>query len=143
MALSLYRFKVKYQITQNLNNETIDNQVVSSVPGSLTTGTNNMPQSNVYVDMNLLNNGNFNVGYLEIFGNRYKIVKSSTKEYFTNNFARYGDIFTLDTETKIGTASFIVSSLSLIEGTIRIGDRIYIVSPLSSTNAYYKLNQTK
>jgi len=143
VALSLYRFKVKYQITQNLNNETIDNQVVSSVPGSLTTGTNNMPQSNVYVDMNLLNNGNFNVGYLEIFGNRYKIVKSSTKEYFTNNFARYGDIFTLDTETKIGTASFIVSSLSLIEGTIRIGDRIYIVSPLSSTNAYYKLNQTK
>lgn len=143
VALSLYRFKVKYQITQNLNSETIDNQVISTVLGSITTGTNNMPQSNVYVDMNLLNNGNFNVGYLEIFGNRYKIVKSSTKEYFTNNFARYGDIFTLDTDTKAGTASFIVSSLSLIESTIRIGANTYIISPLNSTNAYYKLNQTK
>lgn len=143
VALSLYRFKVKYQITQNLNNETVDNQVVSTVPGSIGTGTSGLPQSNVYVDMNLLNNGNFNVGYLEIFGSRYKIVKSSTKEYFTNNFARYGDLFTLDTETKVGTTSFIVSSLSLIEGTIRIGDKTYIISPLSTTNAYYKLNQTK
>jgi hypothetical protein len=143
VALSLYRFKVKYQITQNLNNETIDNQVVSTVPGSVVTGTNNLPESNVYVDMNLLNNGNFNVGYIEVLGNRYKIVKSGTKEYFTNNFARYADIFTLDTETKTGTTSFIVSSLSLIEGTIRIGDIAYIISPLDTTNAYYKLNQTK
>lgn len=143
VALSLYRFKVKYQITQNLNSETIDNQIISTVPGSITTGTNNMPQSNVYVDMNLLNNGNFNVGYVELFGDRYKVVKSGTKEYFTNNFARYGDTFTLDTETKNGTVSFIVSSLSLIEGTIRIGDKAYIISPLNSTNAYYKLNQTK
>ncbi len=143
VALSLYRFKVKYQITQNLNNGTIDNQIISSVPGSITTGTNNLPQSNVYVDMNLLNNGNFNIGYIEILGNRYKVVKSSTKEYFTNNFARYGDIFTLDTETKVGTINFIVSSLSLIEGTIRIGSTIFNVTPLNATNAYYKLHQTK
>lgn len=102
-----------------------------------------MPQSNVYVDMNLLNNGNFNVGYVEIFGNRYKVVKSGTKEYFTNNFAWYGDIFTLDTNVKTGTVSFIVSSLSLIEGTIRRGENTYIINPLSTTNAYYKLNQTK
>ena len=143
VALSLYRFKVKYQITQNLNSETIDNQIISSVPGSLTTGANNLPQSNVYVDMNLLNNGNFNVGYIEILGNRYKIVKSSTKEYFTNNFARYGDIFTLDSETKIGTASFIVSSLSLIEWTIRINNSIFTISPISNTSAYYRINQSK
>ncbi|MEI6118890.1 MAG: hypothetical protein WCP92_06850 [bacterium] len=37
-----------------------------------------MPQSNVYVDMNLLQNGNFDVGYLELFGQRYKVVKSNT-----------------------------------------------------------------
>ncbi|MEI7918796.1 MAG: hypothetical protein WCH65_00880 [bacterium] len=74
-----------------------------------------MPEANVYVDMNLLQNGNFDVGYIETFGKRYKIVKSNTDKYFTNNFVWYGDIFELDTEDKIGTASFIVSSLSLIE----------------------------
>ncbi|MEI6672985.1 MAG: hypothetical protein WCL02_06785 [bacterium] len=74
-----------------------------------------MPESNVYVDMNLLQNGNFDIGYLEVFGQRYKVVKSITKPYFTNNFERYSDIFSLDTEVKTGTANFIISNFSLIE----------------------------
>ena len=143
VALFLYRFKVKYQILQNMNNNTIQNQIVSTVPWSIKTGLNNLLESNVYVDMNLLQNGNFDVGYLEIFGQRYKVVKSNTEKYFTNNFVRYGDIFALDTETKIGTTSFIVSNLSLIEGTIRIGDGTFTVSPISNTNAYYKISKTK
>lgn len=143
VALFLYRFKVKYQIIQNLNTNTIQNQIISTVPGSIKTGLNSMPEANVYVDMNLLQNGNFDVGYIETFGQRYKVVKSNTDKYFTNNFVWYGDIFSLDKEEKIGTASFIVSSLSLIEGTIRIGDVSYSVTPIESTNAYYKIKQTK
>lgn len=115
VALFLYRFKVKYQILQNLNNNSIQNQVVSTVPGSIATGTNNMPESNVYVDMNLLQNRNFDVGYLELFGQRYKVVKSNIKEYGPNMFVRYGDIFSLDKEEKIGAASFTISNYSLIE----------------------------
>ena len=141
VALFLYRFKIKHQILQNMNNNTIENQVISMVPGSTTTGANNKPQGNVYVDMNLLQNGNFEVGYIEIFGQRYKIVKSNTEKYFTNNFVRYGDIFALDTETKIGTTSFIVSNLSLIEGTIRIGEKTFTISPIANTKAYYKITQ--
>lgn len=143
MALFLYRFKIKYQITQNLNNNTIQNQIISTVPGSISTGTNNMPESNIYVDMNLLQNGNLDVGYLEIFGQRYKVVKSKTEIYLTNNIARYGDIFSLDKEQKIGTVSFIVSNLSLLDGTVRIGDSTFIISPIANTNAYYKISQTK
>jgi hypothetical protein len=115
VALFLYRFKVKYQILQNMNSNTVQNQIISTVPGSIKTGLNNTPESNVYVDMNLLQNGNFDVGYLELFGQRYKVVKTNTEKYFTNNFVRYGEIFSLDKEEKIGTTSFIVSSLSLIE----------------------------
>lgn len=115
VALFLYRFKVKYQILQNLNNSNIQNQVVSTVPGSITSGTNNTLESNVYVDMNLLQNGNFDVGYIEIFGQRYKIVKSNSVKYVTNNFVRYGNLFTLDKNEKVGTTSFVVGSTSLIE----------------------------
>lgn len=144
VALSLYRFKVKYQITQNLNSDTIENQVISTVSGSIITGTNGMPQSNVYVDMNLLQNGNFNVGYLEIFGNRFKIVKSSTEKYLTNSLNRFGDIFTLDTETKTGTTSFIISDTSLIEGTLRFSNNTtFVINPISNTKAYYTISQTK
>lgn len=143
VALFLYRFKVKYQILQNLNSDTVQNQIVSTVPWSIKTGLNSLPESNVYVDMNLLQNGNFDVGYLELFGQRYKVVKSNTEKYFTNNFVRYGDVFSLDKEEKIGTTSFIVSNLSLIEWTIRIGDSTFMVSPISNTNAYYKIAKTK
>ncbi|MCX6823760.1 MAG: S-layer homology domain-containing protein [candidate division SR1 bacterium] len=145
VALFLYRFKIKNQILQNMNNNSIQNQIISTVPGSITTGTNNMPQSNVYVDMNLLQNGNFDVGYLELFGQRYKVVKSNTSNKVgTNNFVRYGNIFTLDTEVNTGTTSFIVSSLSLIEGTIRIGNSsTFSITPIANTNAYYKISKTK
>jgi len=145
VALFLYRFKIKNQILQNMNNNSIQNQIISTVPGSITTWTNNMPQSNVYVDMNLLQNGNFDVGYLELFGQRYKVVKSNTSnKVWTNNFVRYGDIFTLDSEVNTWTTSFIVSSLSLIEWTIRIGDSsTFSITPIANTNAYYKINKTK
>lgn len=144
VALFLYRFKVKYQILQNMNNNTIQNQIVSTVPWSIKTGANNMLESNVYVDMNLLQNGNFDVGYIEIFNQRYKIVKSNIKEYFTDNFERFGNIFTLDTEVNTGTTSFIVSDLSLIEWTIRIGESsTFNITPINNTNAYYKITKTK
>lgn len=102
-----------------------------------------MPESRVYVDISLLNNGNFDIGYIEMFEQRYKVVKLSTEKYFTNNFVRYGDIFTLDTDEKIGTSSFIISSLSLIEGTVRLGTKTFLVSPINNTNAYYKILQTQ
>lgn len=143
LALFLYNFKVKYQILQNLNNDNVQNQVVSTVPGSIKTGLNNAPEANVYVDMNLLQNGNFDVGYIEIFGQRYKVVRSNTEKYFTNNFIRYGDIFVLDTEEKTGTSNFIVSNYSLIEGTLRIGDSTFTINTINNTNAYYKITQTK
>jgi len=143
VALFLYRFKVKYQILQNMNTNTIQNQVVSTVPGSIKTGANNMPESYVYVDMNLLQNGNFEVGYIEIFGQRYKVVKANTDKYFTNNFVRYGGLFSLDKEEQTGTTNFIVSNFALIEGKIRIGDSTFTIDPISNTNAYYKIYQTK
>lgn len=144
VALFLYRFKVKYQITQNLNSETIENQVISTVSGSIITGTNGLPQSNVYVDMNLLQNGNFNVGYVEFFGKRYKVVKSATEKYLTNSLNRFGDIFTLDTQVKTGTTSFIISDTSLIEGTLRLSNgSTFVINPISNTKAYYTISQTK
>ncbi|MEI7557369.1 MAG: hypothetical protein WCJ45_00485 [bacterium] len=32
VALFLYRFKVKYQLLQNMNSESIKNQIISTVP---------------------------------------------------------------------------------------------------------------
>jgi hypothetical protein len=93
--------------------------------------------------MNLLQNGNFDVWYIEIFGQRYKVVKSNTKIYFTNNFERYGNIFSLDKEEKIWTTKFLISNLAILDGNIRFDswNVTFIISPIGNTKAYYKIQQ--
>ena len=144
VALFLYRFKVKYQMLQNVNNTGVQNEVISTVPGTITTGLNNAKIANVYVDMNLLENGNFELGYIEIFGTRYQIIKTNTEKYFSNNFVRYGDIYSLDTDAKIGTVSFIVSNGYVVEWAIRLPNgETYQVAQLSDTRAYYQIKEIK
>jgi len=115
VALFLYRFKVKYQMLNALNTNKLSNEIINTVPGSIMTGSNDMRESNVYIDMNSIQNGNFEVGYIEILGTRYKVVKSSTEKYFSNNFVRYGEVFDLENNDQIGTISLIVSNGYTIE----------------------------
>ncbi|MFA5748286.1 MAG: S-layer homology domain-containing protein, partial [Candidatus Absconditabacterales bacterium] len=143
VALFLYRFKVKYQMLTNLNTNKVQNEIVSTVPGSIQTGLSNLQEANVYIDTNLINNGNFELGYIEILGSRYKVVRSSTEKYFSNNFVWYGDVFNMETEDQTGTVSFIISNGYLVEGTVRISENNYIIQSLPNTNAYYKIKRTK
>lgn len=144
VALFLYRFKVKYQMIENINNTGVQNQIITTVPGTITTWTNGAKDANVYVDMNLLWNGNFEIGYIEVLWTRYKVVKSNTEKYFSNNYVRYGNLYSLETDEKIGTTSFIVSNGYVVEGAIRLpNNETYQVAQLSETKAYYKLRQIK
>ena len=143
VALFLYRFKVKFQMLQNINTNKVQNQVVSMVPDSTSTGINSFPEGNAYVDMNLLEDGNFDVGYIEAFGTRYKIVKSTTEKYFSDNFVRYGDLYTLDSDEKTGSVNFIVSNGNVVDATIRTVDKNYEITQIKDTSAYYKIKQTK
>ena len=143
VALFLYRFNVKYQMINNLNDDKLENQIISSVAGSISTGNSGLYQGNVYIDMNLLQNGNFEIGYINTFGTTYKIVKSTTEKYFSNNFVRYGDVFDIANDEKQGTINFIVSNGYVVEGNIRLLDSAYLISQLKDTKAYYKMTQTK
>lgn len=144
VALFLYRFKVKYQMLGNLNSNKVENQIISTVENSIITGLNNLPEAQVYVDMNLIQNGDFEVGYVEILENRYKVVKSTTEKYFSNNFVRYGDLFDMENDAQTGTVSFIVSNGYLVEWTLRVGaDSSYQIMPIANTSTYYRIKQIK
>lgn len=142
VALFLYRFKVKFQMLQNINTNKIQNQIITMVPGSAT-GLSTLPEGNAYIDMNLLENGNFDVGYIELFGTRYKVVKSTTAKYFSDNFVRYGDVYTLDSDAKTGSINFVVSNGYVVDANIRTEAKSFQLSQIKDTNAYYKIKQTK
>lgn len=144
VASFIYRFKVKYLILSNLNQSKIQDEIITSVPWSTSTWANNKPQTNVYVDTNMINNTSFNIWYIEIFWTRYKVVKNTSSKYniWDNSFVLYLDIFDLESDLKIWTASFIIGNWYLIEWTIRINDKWnYKIQWLSDTSAYYQLNQ--
>jgi hypothetical protein len=143
VALFLYRFKVKYQMLTNLNTNKVQNEIVSTVPGSIQTWLSNLQEANVYIDTNLINNWNFELWYIEILWSRYKVVRSSTEKYFSNNFVWYGDVFNMETEDQTWTVSFIISNGYLVEWTVRISENNYIIQSLPNTNAYYKIKRTK
>lgn len=144
VALFLYRFKVKYQMAQNINSTKPQNEIVSMVPWSSSTGINNSKQGNIYIDMNLLGNGNFELWYIEIFGTRYKVIKINTEKYFSNNFVRYGDLYDLTTDQKIGSTSFIVSNGYVIEWAIRLpNNETYQMVQHPETRAYYQIKEIK
>lgn len=144
VALFIYRFKVKYLILNNLNQSKVQDEIITSVPWSISTWANNKPQANIYVDTNMINNSSFNIWYIEILGTRYKIVKNTTAKYniWDNSFVWYWDIFDLESDSKIWTSSFIVGNWYLIEWMIRINNTwSYKIQWLSDTSAYYQINQ--
>ena len=83
------------------------------------------------------------LGYVEIFGTRYKIVKTQEKiESSVNGFIWYWDIFDIVTDEKLWTVNFMVQNSSVIEWTLRYTDKTYKISPVEWTSAYYKIAES-
>ncbi len=147
VALFLYRFNVKSQLINNLNSDILENMIFNTVPGTIkmteaiSWQTSQEIESNVFIDTNLLQNANFDLWYIEVFSNKYKVIKTSTETYFTKNFVRYWDIYDINTNQKIGTINFIVSNRIIVEWTIRINAITYKISPAANTTAYYNLKK--
>ncbi len=140
VALFLYKFDIKYKMLNILNNNRISNEIISTVDGSTDTWSNWKLQANVYVDANLLNDNKFNIWYIEIFGTRYQIVKTSEETYFADNFVRYGDVFDMVTDEKLGSVNFIVSNGYVIESVIRFVEwKNYKIKWVEWTSAYYEI----
>lgn len=140
VALFLYRFKVKYLLLQNANNATLQNEIITIVPNSVQTWVSWLPEAHVYVSTVPLSNANFSLGYIDIFGDRYTINKTSTENYFNNNFVWYGDVLDFE-DNKVGTISLIVSNNMLVEWNVRFTSwqHDYLIVPVANTQAYYAL----
>ncbi len=141
VAIFLYRFKVKYLILKNLNNSRLPNEIVSMVSDSVSTGVNNLPEWEVFVNTPLLSDNNFSVWYIDVFGTRQKIVRTSRESFFSNNLVWYGDIFDMETDEKIWTVTFIIGNGFLIEWTMRYTNatRDFIITAIPGKQSTYAI----
>lgn len=138
VALFLYKFNVRYKMLNNLNNNRISDQVMSTVSGSV---LENWKAANIYINTSLLKQWALDLGYIELMWNRYKIVKSKETSYYSNGFVRYWDMFDIATDEKIGTINFMVMNNYVIEWKLRFTDKTYEISWVEWTSAYYKITQ--
>jgi hypothetical protein len=72
-----------------------------------------------------LNRGDTDIYTIDLFGDQYKIEKSATQKYLSNDYVRYGKMLSLDQANELGTAVFTISNSIIIDGVIRP----YKVSP--------------
>ena len=138
VALFLYKFNVRYKMLNNLNNNRISDQVISTVSGSV---LENWKVANIYINTSLLKQWALDLWYIEVMWNRYKIVKSKETSYYSNGFVWYGDMFDVATDEKIWTINFMVMNNYVIEWKLRFTDKTYEISWVEGTSAYYKITQ--
>ncbi len=145
VALILYRFRIKYQLLANLNSDNIENMVISMIENSEKT-INNKKQWKVYITVTKLKDQNFSMWYIDLFGKKYKIIKKSIKEVFTNNFVRYWEVYDMVTDKAVWTLSLIVWNSTILEWNIRPSlesKTYYKISKPEETNAYYIIREEK
>ncbi|NOZ44054.1 MAG: hypothetical protein GXP45_02755 [bacterium] len=71
-------------------------------------------------------------------------MRTATEEYdISDSFVRYGDLYDLVEEEKVGTINFIVSNGLVIEGTMRFtdSDKRFAIQSLADTKAYYQISE--
>ncbi len=148
VALFLYRFRVKFQLINNLNTNTLENMIFNTVSWTIQTTwwlfsweTPEAIKADIFIDTNLLQNTNFDIWYIEIFNAKYKVIKTSTETYFSKNFVWYWDVYDIGTDQKIGTINFIVSNRIILEWTARIDTTNYTISQVPNTTAYYQIKK--
>ncbi|MDR2189707.1 MAG: S-layer homology domain-containing protein [Candidatus Peribacteria bacterium] len=144
VALFLYRMKVRRTMFSNLNGTALTDEVVRTLENTTLSGEEKK-SGKIAVDLVSLNNRDFTNGYIELFGQRYILKKSTLTTYNvgTNSFVWYGDLVDLETDKYIGTTTFIITNANLTEGIIRFSSlkTSYYISKDPLTTAYYHIKQ--
>ena len=143
IATFLYRLKVRITMYNNLNENVIPDEIISTLED--TTWTWEKKSALVSVDMTALNNYAFSDWYIELFGNRYKIKKTTTNSYNigVNSFVWYGIISDFVSWENIGIINFIITNKNLTEWTIRLlkDNTSFKLIKDETVNPYFQLRE--
>ncbi len=140
VALFLYRFNVRYNIVNNINTSTINKQLITTIEKTEII-KDKKKQIDAYIDMSLFQHDDLELAYVYFFDTRYKVVKSLRREYINNSFVRYGDVFDLVDNKKLGTINLIIRNDKLISWVIRISEKNYLLKKKDWIEAYFTVSE--
>ena len=111
VAIFLYRLKTRLAMFNSLNDTKLPDEIVKTLEDT-TLSSDVKKSAKLYIDILALNNSAFTDGYLEIFGERYKVKKSTLNTYNigANSFVWYGDLIDLATDEYVGTVTFVMTN---------------------------------
>lgn len=105
VALMLHTLYLKNTFITNISNNNSVYYVISPTTDQISGAVN---EQKTFIDINTIDSKDFNNGYVNLFGNLYKINKKETINYFPTSYSWYGTISDINTDTSIGTITMAV-----------------------------------
>ncbi|GHW02551.1 hypothetical protein AGMMS50249_3370 [candidate division SR1 bacterium] len=140
VAIFFYRLKTRLTMYNNLNNSLLPDEIIKTMENTSPDGENNT-SAKVFIDVLALNNVAFKQGYIELFGDRYIVKKLITSAFNVgdNSFVRYGELYDLSSDMKIGNVTFTLTNGVFTEGSLRFNAPLksYHLSKDTSTTTRY------
>ncbi len=116
-ALLMYRFYNKNLIAGSLDNN--ESNILINIWEPVLTWEIRY----IDFDKNIFENWDVLISYIDVNWVKYKVVKTLEKDYLTNSFVWYADIFDLVDDDKVGNMSVVFSNGSIVESNIRINNQ--------------------
>ena len=147
IALMIYRFNLKYKLLSQFNGNILNpNELMGMLSESVVTSSNGLKRGTALFNTDILTNPNVeSIPFQAFSGDKYTIKKRKVDNYGggNSNFIRFGDVYTSDEKTFLGTASFTVIHGFIEEAYIRpteLGKKYYTIKP-SSQQPYYTIEE--
>ncbi len=121
MAMLMYRLKVKNSLLASVNSSVMQNKFITMVNSSknLIVNTGDWARGYILINTYLLTDQGSDNFLIDVFGTTYKIARNTVQKYYDKQYVWYGDIYTTDTNKKVGIASFMINDTVILEGVIR------------------------
>lgn len=146
VAILIYRFNIKYKLSQSNSLNFPKDEVISTLSWSGLFDKNWNKIWKSYIDINKLIDPNIDKANIDLFGNKYKIVKRKIDTYSNNknNFARFWEVYDIN-DKYLWTINFIVINWTINEWYVRFTkDNVeYNYTIWNDTYPYYSITEKK
>ncbi len=148
-AIMLHALYLKQTFINNLNSNNSIYYVISKSTSQYWTWSDSSTSGNEqysFIDITTIDWKDFNNGYINLFGNVYKINKKEITSYFPTSYSWYGSITDINTDRVLWSINLAIGQRSgvkvVVEGYIVLDDlgTIYTILP-TETMPYYLIKK--